>query len=327
MRLKEIVKILKGKLIGEDIEIQGVSSIEEAEKGEITFSLNGGKVKDTKASAIILKEKGEGISIPVILVDHPKLAFSKLLSIFSSIKHPCGISKKASISENVKIGDNVAIGDFAVIENGAKIEEGAIIYPNVYIGMNVTIGKGTIVYPRAVIMNAKIGDSVIIHSGVVIGSDGFGYIKDNGKNVKIPHKGGVLIKDEVEIGANTTIDRGTIKDTIIGKGTKIDNLVHIAHNCIIGKNCIIVAQVGISGSVIIGDNVVIAGQAGISDHIKIGSQTTIAARSGVTKDIPCEKIVSGFPAKDHREEKRLHGLIQRLPKLIERVKRLENLIK
>ncbi|MEW6104121.1 MAG: UDP-3-O-(3-hydroxymyristoyl)glucosamine N-acyltransferase [bacterium] len=325
MKLKEIAKIIDGKLIGEDIEIKGISSIEDAKEGDITFSLNGKKV-DTKASCIILKEIEKGISIPVILTDNPKLAFSKLLSIFSLQRHPSGISKKASIKEFARIGKRVAISDFVVIEDGVKIGDSAIIYPNVYIGINVIIGKGTIIYPGAVIMNAKIGNNVIIHPGAVIGSDGFGYIQDNGKNIKMAHNGGVVIEDDVEIGANTTIDRGTTKDTIIGSGTKIDNLVHIAHNCIIGKNCIIVAQVGISGSVTIGDNVVIAGQAGISDHIKIGSQVTIAAKSGVTKDIPSGKIVSGFPAKDHREEKRLHGLIQRLPKLLERVKRLENLI-
>lgn len=322
MKLKEIAKRIEGELIGEDVEINGVGSIDEAEKGDITFSLNG-KVKKTRASAIILKEKDLQIGIPIILLDNPKLGFSKLLSIFTNEKHPKAISKMASISENSKIGNNVGICEFAVISDGAIIDDNAIIYPNVYIGRDVTIGKNTIIYPRAVIMNAKIGDNVIIHPGCVIGSDGFGYIQDNGRHIKMPHKGGVIIEDDVEIGANTTIDRATTENTIIKKGTKIDNLVHIAHNCIIGKDCIIIAQVGISGSVIIGDNVVIAGQAGISDHIKIGKDVTIAARSVVTKDIAPGKVVSGFPARNHNEEKRLYGLIQRLPNLVERVKRLE----
>ncbi len=326
MKLKEIAQSLGGKLIGENIEIRGVGSIDDAKEGDIIFSLNGKGTKDTKASAIILKEWESKIDIPVILLDNPKLAFCKLLSIFSSSKHPCGISERANISKESEIGNNVAIGDFVKIEDSAKINDGTIIYPMVYIGRDVIIGKGGIIYPNAIIMNARIGNNVILHSGCVIGSDGFGYIRDNGKHIKMPHRGGVVIEDDVEIGANTTIDRGTTDNTIIGGGTKIDNLVQIAHNCIIGKNCIIVAQVGISGSVTIGDNTTIAGQAGISDHIRIGKEVTIAARSVVTKDIPNGMVISGFPAKDHNEEKKLHALIQRLPKLSERVKKLEELL-
>jgi len=326
MRLKEIAKILGGRLIGKDLEINGVASIDDAKEGEITFSLDGKGIKNIKASAIILKELTTEIDIPVILLDNPKLAFSKLLSIFSPQKHPRGISEKASIGKDTKIGKDVAIREFAVIEDSVKIGDGVIIYPMVYIGRDVVIGKEAIIYPGSIIMNAIIGNRVIIHSGCVIGSDGFGYIQDNGRSIKIPHRGGVIIGDDVEIGANTTIDRGTIENTIIGEGTKIDNLVQIGHNCIIGKNCIIVALVGISGSSIIGDNVTIAGQAGVSDHIRIGKNVTIAARSGVTKDIPDGLVVSGFPAREHNEEKRLYGLIHRLPQLIERVRRLENLI-
>lgn len=325
MRLTEITKILGGRLIGKDIEIKGVGSINDAKEGEITFSLNGKGIKKTKASAIILNELSPEIDIPIILLDNPKLGFCKLVSLFTEQKHPNGISKKASISKNAKIKNNVAISDFAVIEDGAEIDEGVIIYPQVYIGRDVTIGKNTIIYPRAVVMNAKVGNNVIIHAGCVIGSDGFGYVRDNGKYVKMPHRGGVILEDDVEIGANTTIDRGTTGNTIIKEGTKIDNLVQIAHNCIIGKNCIIVAQVAIGGSAIIEDNVTIAGQAGISDHIRIEKGVIIAAKSGVTKNIKSGKIVSGFPAKEHSEEKRIYGFIQRLPELVERVKRLEEL--
>lgn len=325
MKLAEIAKILGGELIGDDIEIKGVGSIDDAKEGDITFSLNGKGIKTTKASAIILKEINKEIDIPIILLDNPKLGFCKLLSIFKEERHPNTISKNASISENAKIGNNVAISDFAVISDGAKIDDETIIYPNVYIGRDVIIGKNTIIYPRAVVMNARIGNNVIIHPGCVIGSDGFGYVQDNGKYVKMPHRGGVIIEDDVEIGANTTIDRGTTGNTTIKEGTKIDNLVQIAHNCIIGKNCIIVAQVGIGGSVIIGDNVTIAGQAGISDHIRIGKGVIIAAKSGVIKDIKEGKVISGFPAREHKEEKRVYGFIQRLPQLVERVKKLEKL--
>lgn len=325
MTLKKIAQIIGGRLIGKDIEIKGVGSIIEAKEGDITFSLNGKGIKKTKASAIILKELSPEIDIPIILLDNPKLGFCKLVSLFTEQKHPGGISKKASIFKNAVIKDNVVISDFAVIEDGAEIREGAIIYPQVYIGRDVVIGKNTIIYPRAVVMNARIGNNVIIHAGCVIGSDGFGYVQDNGKYVKMPHRGGVIIEDDVEIGANTTIDRGTTGNTIIGMGTKIDNLVQIAHNCIIGRHCIIVAQVAIGGSVIIEDNVTIAGQAGICDHIRIEKGVIITAKSGVTKNIKSGKVVSGFPAKEHNEEKRIYGFIQRLPDLVERVKRLEKL--
>ncbi|HAW49897.1 TPA: UDP-3-O-(3-hydroxymyristoyl)glucosamine N-acyltransferase [bacterium] len=325
MKLCEIAEILNGELFGNpNIEIKGLASIEDAKKDQVTFRDEGKKIVSTNAGAIISKKEE---NIPTIVVENPKASFVKLLSIFSAQKHPSGISKKAIIEEDVEIGNDVSIGHLAVIDDYAKIGDKSIIYPKTYIGREVVIGKETVIYPGCVIMNARVGDRVIIHSGCVIGDDGFGYINEEGRNIKIPHQGIVIIEDDVEIGTNTTIDRAMVGSTTIGSGTKIDNLVQIGHNCTIGKNCIIVAQVGISGSVKIEDNTVIGGQVGIADHIRIGKNVKIAAKSGVTKDIKEGSIVSGFPAKPHSEEKRLSAFINRLPKLVEKVKRLEELVK
>jgi UDP-3-O-[3-hydroxymyristoyl] glucosamine N-acyltransferase len=321
MKLSEVAEFIGGKLVGDgEVEITGVAGLDEAEAGDITFAING--KKGAKASAILVKD-GVNLDLPYIIVQNPKLSFCKILSRFAKTSHPSGIHKLAVIGK-VGFGKDVAIGAGSVIENGSKIGDRVIIYPNVYIGCDVSIGEGTIIYPQVVIKRASIGKAVIIHSGVVIGSDGFGYLQHNGENVKVPHQGNVVIDDEVEIGANTTIDCGTTGSTSIGAGTKIDNLVQIAHNCVVGKNCVIVAQVGISGSVQIGDNTMIAGQVGISDHIKIGKNVRIAARAVVTKDIEDGKMVSGFPAKEHQREKRLIASINQLPELIKRVKELEN---
>ncbi|MBU1261371.1 UDP-3-O-(3-hydroxymyristoyl)glucosamine N-acyltransferase [bacterium] len=322
MKLSKIAEIVEGRLFGDpEIEITGVAGLDEAEVGDITFATNGKKA--AKASAILVKDGVNPLELPYIIVQNPKLSFCKLLSEFAKTNHPSGIHKLAVIGK-AELGKDVAIGAGSVIEDGARIGDRVIIYSNVYIGYDVSIGEDTIIYPQVVIKKASIANGVIIHSGVVIGSDGFGYLQYNGENVKVPHQGNVVIEEEVEIGANTTIDRGTTGSTVIGAGTKIDNLVQIAHNCVIGKNCVIVAQVGISGSVQIGDNTMIAGQVGISDHIKIGKNVKIAARALVTKDIEDGKTVSGFPAKEHQREKRLIASIQQLPELIKRVKELED---
>jgi UDP-3-O-[3-hydroxymyristoyl] glucosamine N-acyltransferase len=293
MKLSEIAEIAEGVLFGDkDMDV---------EPKEIGFSLD--RKRRDGAKVVLVSEKIE--RQPFILVKDPQLSFCKVLSAFS--KDPSGIHPSA------------------VIEEGAVIGEKSTVCANSYIASDVRIGKCCVIFPNCVIMHAKIGDRVRIHPGVVIGADGFGYIKRR-ENVKIPQVGDVVIEDDVEIGANTTIDRGTTGSTVIGAGTKIDNLVQIGHNVVVGRDCIIVAQVGISGSVEIGDNVVIGGQAGITEHVKIGKCVKIGAKSGVTKDIPEGMTVSGFPAKDHREEKRLTAFIHRLPQILEKIKEIEKKI-
>lgn len=209
-----------------------------------------------------------------------------------------------------------------------KIGKNVVIYPNVSIFEGTEIGDETIVYSNVTIREfSKIGKKCIFQPGAVIGSDGFGYIKVKDNNVKIEQIGHVILEDEVEIGANTCVDRGAIGDTIIKRGTKIDNLVHIAHNDIIGSNCFIIAQVGISGSVEVGDNTTLAGQVGVAGHLKIGNNVIIAAKSGVTNDVPDGKQMSGYPLRDHMDDLRIKMSMGKVPELVKRVRKLEKIIK
>lgn len=330
--LEKIAKLVNGKIIAGDknILVSQIAPIEEAKKGDITFIFDKKGLKkisttQISASCIILPEDIKTISIPKIIVENPKLAFAKLLDVFyPSTTPPQGIHSTAIIGKDIEIGKNVSIGAYCVILDRVKIDDNVIIYPSTFIGNDVVIGKNSIIYPQVVIYEkVKIDNNVIIHSGSIIGSDGFGYVKADGKHYKIPQKGNVIIEDEVEIGSCVTIDRATIGATIIGKGTKIDNLVQIGHNVKIGKNCIIVSQVGISGSVTIEDNVILAGQVGVRDHVVIKENTTVAARGVVIKDIGPNLVVSGFPARPHQEEMKIKALTQKLPDLVKKIKDLE----
>jgi UDP-3-O-[3-hydroxymyristoyl] glucosamine N-acyltransferase len=254
------------------------------------------------------------------------LAFAKVVNLFSkeAQKHPTGIHKHALVSSKAKVGKNVAIGAFAIIEDGANIGDNTIIYGGCYVGHGTKIGKDCLIYPQVCIRERlEIGNRVIIHSGTVIGSDGFGFANVRGVQHKIPQIGTVLIEDDVEIGANVTIDRARFDKTIIGKGTKIDNLVQIAHNVIAGENCIIVAQAGVSGSTVLGKNVTLAGQAGLVGHITVGDNAIVAAQGGVTKSVPANTMVSGYPAKPHDVAKKINACVQNLPNLYKKIRELE----
>jgi len=330
--LKEIIKITGGEILGnEDTIITNVAGITEAKKGDITFVSNP-KYKQyigsTNASAIIIKEsQKDKVKIPAIVSKNPYLSYAKIIMhIAKEIeKHPSGISKNCSISKSAKIGENVAISDFVAVDENSKINDGTTIYPNCYIGRNSKIGKNCLIYSNVTIReNIIIGNNVIIHAGTVIGSDGFGYVQENGLFKKIPQIGIVEIADDVEIGANVTIDRATTGKTFIGQGTKIDNLVQIAHNVHIGENSIIVSQAGISGSTKIGNGVTIAGQAGLVGHITVGDGAVIAAQSGVIGDVAPHETVSGYPARPHKHAMKIYALIQKLPELFEEIKKLKN---
>jgi UDP-3-O-[3-hydroxymyristoyl] glucosamine N-acyltransferase len=253
----------------------------------------------------------------LVVVDYPvKLAWSKVLNLFApSIAYPSEVHHTSIKGENLEIEEGVYVGPYVVIGNNVKLKCRCKILPFVYIEDNVEIGEETLIYSFVVIRSkTKIGSRVIIHPGVIIGADGFGYLQEGEKNIKIPQIGGVIIEDDVEIGANTTIDRGTVDNTIIKAGTKIDNLVQVAHNVKIGENCIIVSQTGIAGSVNIGNNVVLGGQIGIKEHVNIADRVKVGAKSGITKDINKEGIYSGFPAKPHHLELRMQAVLSRLAK-------------
>ncbi|MCK9615407.1 MAG: UDP-3-O-(3-hydroxymyristoyl)glucosamine N-acyltransferase [Candidatus Omnitrophica bacterium] len=331
--LLEIAKLVEGELVGnKDIVITGISGIKEAKKGDITFLANSkyeSLLETTEASAIITSNLPVNSSKPLIKTENPSFAFAKVMAMFApdAIRHPQGISEQASISPKAKFGKNVAIGPFTIIEDNVIVGNDTIIYGNCYVGHDTKIGDKCIIYPNVSIRERIIiGNRVIIHCGTVIGSDGFGFALVKGIQEKIPQIGTVLIEDDVEIGANVTIDRARFDKTFIGKGTKIDNLVQIAHNVIIGENCTIVAQAGISGSTILGNGVILAGQAGLVGHITVGDGAVAAAQAGVTKSIPAHTVVSGYPARPHDVAKRVNACVQNLPQLYKRIKELEQKI-
>lgn len=332
MKLKDIAALIDGEVIGdEETEITGVSGISDAKEGDITY-LVGAKwlkeLKNSKASAVISKESIEEIEKHQIKTENPQYAFAKLLSIFYEKPHSfTGISKEAFVSEHADINNNVTVYPFAYISGGAKIGSGTIIYPFVFVGENSSIGDNCVIYPSVTIREKVcIKNKVIIHAGSVIGSDGFGYVFAEGSHQKIPQIGGVIIEDDVEIGANVTIDRATTGNTIIGRGAKIDNLVQIGHNVRVGKNVILVAQVGIGGSSEIGDGVVLGGQVGVSDHVSIESGTMIGAKGGAMGEMK-KGIYSGILPMPHREWLKAMSVFSKLPEISKKIKELEEKVK
>src|SRR3989338_5988588 len=288
--LAEISEFVGGEVVGNgDLIITGICGIKEAKEGDLTFVANSkyfSLLDQTSASAIITPR---GMNVPgksIIRTDNPSLAFASIITKFIKEKTHLsrGIHKTAIIADDAHIGRDVSIGPYTVIDQGASIGDHSIIYSGCYIGYRTTIGENCLIYPNVMIREEiSIGNRVIINGGAVIGSDGFGFINVNGVHEKIPQIGTVVIEDDVEIGANVTIDRARFDKTFIGRGTKIDNLVQIAHNVVIGEDCIIVAQVGISGSSHIKKKVTLAGQSGIAGHLTVGEGAVVASQSGVVK--------------------------------------------
>ena len=326
--LRETAELVGGKLAGDGaIKISGLSNITMAQAGDLTFAVppHLDEAKICAASAVLIPRYVDDFPKPAIKVDDPRAAFAKLLQLFTpKLDIPVGISPKAHIGKDVKISDGATVMPFAVIDDGAEIAGGAIIYPHVYIGQHATIGENTVVYSSATVREfCKVGKRCVIHSSAVIGSDGFGFTTAKGVHTKVPQIGNVVIEDDVEIGAHVGIDRAAMGSTIIGHGTKIDNLVHIAHNCKIGANCLIVAQTGISGSTTVGDNVTFGGQVGTVGHIHIGGNSVYAARSGISKNMPENFFGAGFPIQSHNEWLRNQAALKKVPELVEKIRKLE----
>lgn len=332
-KLSEIAKLVDGQLIGNgDILITGASGIKEAVDGEITFLANSKYsplIDKTKASAIVTSLEEQKTIKPVILTENPSLAFAKIISMFTpdDIGHPSIIDYTVTMGKNVSLGRDVAIGPYTVIGDDVVIGDNVIIYAGCYIGHHTKIGAKTLIYPHVSIReHVNIACQVIIHAGAVIGSDGFGFVTIKGLHHKIPQVGTVEIGDDVEIGANVTVDRARFGKTIIGRGTKIDNLVQIAHNVVIGENVLIVAQVGVAGTVTIGNNVILGGQAGLVGHITVGDNAIVTGQTGVAKSVPANTMVSGYPARPFMTTQRVNASLQNLPKLFELVKELKKKI-
>ncbi|MFC1726401.1 UDP-3-O-(3-hydroxymyristoyl)glucosamine N-acyltransferase [candidate division KSB1 bacterium] len=328
--IREIAGLFDGEVYGDtEVKIKGVSEIDKAKKGEITF-LSNQKYKKflqtTEASCIIVTKINIIEGKNLIVVKDPYLAFALLVKLLYAKKKPSfsGISPESKISESAKIENDVNIGPFCSIGENVTIGEGTSIYPNVFIDENTAIGKKCIIYSNVSIReNSSIGNDVIIHSGAVIGSDGFGFVWHEDKYEKIPQVGRVIIEDEVEIGANCCIDRAAIGETVIKKGAKLDNLIQVAHNVVIGENTAIAAQAGISGSTKIGKFVQVGGQAGFAGHIEVGDGVKIGGQAGITKSVPDGIYVTGTPARPFMEQRRLEAVIAKLPKLYKKLLNME----
>jgi UDP-3-O-[3-hydroxymyristoyl] glucosamine N-acyltransferase len=332
LTLARIAEIVKGEVQGDGHKhICDVAAFDDAAEDEITFA--GGskylkRINETHAGAVIVPRNFKGSFKNLVMVDNPQLAFAEITGVFHPPQKPQpGISSKAHIGEGLSCGKDVSVAPFTVIGDHVSLGNGVIIHPHVYIGDEVVMGDDVHLFPHVTILKqCRIGSRVIIHSGTVIGSDGFGFVPDGEKYYKIQHVGIVQIDDDVEIGALNAIDRATIGKTWIQKGVKTDNLVHVAHNVIVGENSVLVAQVGISGSVTIGRHAILAGQAGIAGHITIGDHVTIGPQAGVAKSVPDKEIMSGSVAMPHRLWLKVQRVMPMLPDMNRRLSDIEKRI-
>jgi len=328
-----LAKECGGRLQGPDVDIIGMAGLKEAQTGQLSFLANpkyAGYLSSTQASCIIVPGNVAVENKTLIVSENPYLSFAKAVTFFYNIarqKFQPGIHPSAIIDHSAKIDASATIGAYVVIEAGAVIGANTVVMPLCYIGAGASLGNDCLVYPQVSIREScRIGNRVIMHGGVVVGSDGFGYAKDGDKYYKIPQVGNVVLEDDVEIGANTAIDRGALGPTIIKQGTKIDNLVQIAHNVHIGRDGVVAGQSGVAGSTFIGDRVVMGGQVGIIGHLKIGDDVSFGAQAGVLKSIPSNTVASGYPAKKHSEACRREASVALLPNYIKKINALERRI-
>ena len=326
----QVAAFLQAQLLGSsDLLLEGAAGLPDARPSELSFLENDAALKSassSRAGLLLTHRHIHQLHCAQIVVPHPALAMTKVVANFfvkpAAVK---GISNLCQIGKNVTLGDDVSIWPFATIDDDVRIGRRTHLYPGVFIGGGTTVGADCLIYPNVTIREGiTIGDRVIIHSGTVIGSDGFGFLQHEGRHHKIPQIGTVVIEDDVELGANVTVDRATFGTTRIRRGTKVDNLVQIAHNVEIGEHNILVAQVGIAGSSRTGHHVVIGGQAGIADHIIVGHQVMAAARCGISRDVGDGEVIAGFPAMPHKEWLRSMGVFAKLPELRQQLRDIES---
>jgi len=330
MKLSEIAKKINCRMVADsDIDILGVAGIDDAGSGDLTFVSNRKYVthiRNTKASAIILASDIPAVAIPSLRTDDPYMAFAKAVELFYSPPRPePGIHPTAVVAKDAKLGPGASIGAYSVIGNGCVIGSDVVIHPNVVIYDHVRIGNDVVLHSLAVIREfCQIGNRVIIQNGAIIGSDGFGFAPSkDGSYYKIPQSGRVILEDDVEIGANTTVDRAAVGNTIIRKGTKLDNLIQIGHGSEVGQNCVLAAQVGLAGSTHLGNRIQVGGQVGFAGHTHVGDNAIITAQSGTSHDVEPGAVVSGSPAFSNMDWLRSVAAFPKLPNAMRRLRQLE----
>ncbi|AUP77287.1 UDP-3-O-(3-hydroxymyristoyl)glucosamine N-acyltransferase [Flavivirga eckloniae] len=332
---QQIAEILQGDIVGNpDVEVSKLSKIEEGTQGSLTFLSNPKYTQyiySTKASATIVNKSfvpENEIDTTLIKVEDAYAAFSKLLEYYNMVKlNKTGVEQPSFISESAKYGDNIYIGAFSYLGENVTLGNNVKVFANSYIGDNVTIGENSVVFSGAKIYSDTIiGDSCVINSGVIIGADGFGFApQENGSYKKIPQIGNVILEDNVDVGAGTTIDRATMGSTIIRKGVKLDNQIQIAHNVEIGENTVIAAQTGVAGSTKVGNNCLIGGQVGIAGHITIGNNVKIQAQSGIARNVKDDEVLQGSPALPITDYNKSYVHFKNLPKIVKNINDLEKI--
>ncbi len=329
MKLGKLAELLGAELTGPaDIEIVGSAGIHEAGKGFVTFIAGLNYLKDleqSKASAALVPYDAPVMRLPLLRVKNPRLAFARTLELFYVRPSlPTGVSDRAAIGKQVVIGSDCSIRPFAVIDDNVRIGSRVTIHSGVYVGRDSIIDDDTVIFSNVSIGHgSSIGKRVIVHSGTVLGSDGFGFVTEGGVHHKIPQVGGVIVEDNVEIGANCSIDRATLGNTVIKKGTKLDNQVHVAHNVTVGEHCLLAGQTGIAGSSTLGKYVVLGGQVGVSDHISIGDGVMAGGKAVIVRDVDAGQIIAGFNAIPIREWLKVQAILPKLPELKKAIMSLE----
>jgi UDP-3-O-[3-hydroxymyristoyl] glucosamine N-acyltransferase len=328
--LGEIARHVGGKLEGDpELRVSALRDLGVAGPADLSFVAHKkyrSLLASSRAGAVLVAEDEPDPGRPCIRARDPYLAFAKALALFHPPVPPCppGIHPTAVVHPEATLGKDVHVGALCVVESRARIGDRSTVRSGSFVGEGSVLGKGVYLYPNVVVREGvTLGDRVIVQPGAVIGGDGFGFAREGSRHVKIPQVGGIVVGDDVEIGANTTIDRGTLEPTRIGRGTKIDNLVQIAHNVIVGEDAILVSQAGVAGSTQLGDRVVLAAQAGLVGHLHIGDDVVVGAQSGVREDIDAGTIVLGYPAEERARTLRVWAVTARLPELLERVRALE----
>ena len=325
----QIAEQLQGEIIGDgSVQINGLAPADRARAGELTFAENPAyfaAAEQSEAAAILVAGPVSSSSKVLIRVPNARVALARVLPVFFPPEgHPSGIHPSAVIPDSARVDSTAHIGPNCILGAGVRLGTRSVLMGGNDLRADCQIGDDVLLFPNVVLYRrTQLGHRVIIHAGTVIGSDGFGYVLDEGRHRKVLQLGNVIIHDDVEIGANAAIDRGTFGPTVIGQGTKIDNLVHIAHNVVIGRHCLIMGQVGFAGSTRLGDYVVVASQSGIADHLKLGNQVVVGAKSGVMRDVADGGRVLGIPAAPDRQAKRQMIALQQLPELLRRLRDLE----